>query len=145
MSKADEGGGCTPEQQAMGWTWVPEAGLPGTPSHIPAGCYPPGGVSTSGIPDKGAGAPPGSGATAPPGGFPGANGKLGTGTVPGETECSPCSGATPWSLIPPGGAPCAGCIGSPVLPFPFHFMVGSPLPLIGAFSLPDPAYGQDQG
>jgi hypothetical protein len=65
---------------------------------------------------------------------------LGPETLPGAPQCSPCSGATPFTPIPPGGAPCAGCAPAPILPPPFHFMVGSPLPLPGYWSIPAPGY-----
>jgi len=66
---------------------------------------------------------------------------LGPETLPGAPQCSPCSGATPFTLIPPGGAPCAGCLGSPILPPPLHFLVGSPFPIPGYWSIPAPGYG----
>ena len=101
------------------------ARIPGTPGELPGSVVPPyvppAGNNTSQVPgtvDMG----------------------LGPETLPGSPQCSPCSGSTPFTLIGPGGAPCAGCIGSPILPFPFHFMVGSPLPIPGYYSLPDPGY-----
>ena len=93
----------------------------------------------AGTPAKGA-ATPGTPAPAPgaaqPAFFPGAG--PGPGATPGAASCIPCE---PFAPIGEGQVPCAGCIGAPILPFPFHFLVGSPLPLPGYWSLPDPSAG----